>query len=325
MLRSKASCAWLWSRGAWWSSPALAWLRQRRVPVRAAPFSPPVCLAQENRTRGGGRRHRASITPGSERDQIMSTNSKSAVRNQPVRHVITFELVQAHAPNAGLATNLSRTFGLDPVDYPAILERTEEHVALSAQTLQDALNEKACASNLQRVVGSFVGSAYGATSSTAPRSRRPAISPWHPRTTIATRTVWRPWVSKAKPNVPGSSPPKWGSSLRADGRRGGRHLRLRSHYWRRLETLRARSRARHWRQPPVSIRRDGRLRIEAPRRGPRGPRRFSGLVREAPPVIFPAPRWTRIGRCDLRSVTGVSPPFRLALPRKGCRSRRVRM
>ena len=58
---------------------------------------------------------------------------------------------------------MSRTFGLEPVDYAAILERTEEHVALSAQTLQDALNEKALRIHLQRVVGSFVGSAYGAT------------------------------------------------------------------------------------------------------------------------------------------------------------------
>ena len=93
----------------------------------------------------------------------MSTNSKSAARHQTVRHAITFELVQAHAPNPGLAENLSRTFGLEPVDYAAILERTEEHIAMSAQSLQDALNEKALRIHLQRVVGSFVGSAYGAT------------------------------------------------------------------------------------------------------------------------------------------------------------------
>ena len=60
----------------------------------------------------------------------MSTSSKSATRHQTVRHAITFELVQAHAPNAGLAEKLSRTFGLDPVDYASILERTEEHIAL---------------------------------------------------------------------------------------------------------------------------------------------------------------------------------------------------
>jgi hypothetical protein len=93
---------------------------------------------------------------------MMTTTSKSAPRRQTVRHSITFEHVQAHAPNAGLAENLSRTFGLDPVDYSAILELTEEQIALSAQALQDALNDKALRIHLQRVVGAFVGSAHGA-------------------------------------------------------------------------------------------------------------------------------------------------------------------
>ena len=41
--------------------PACAWLRSC-----GAPFSPPGLPAPDNRTRGGGRRHRASGTPGSE-------------------------------------------------------------------------------------------------------------------------------------------------------------------------------------------------------------------------------------------------------------------
>ena len=85
-----------------------------------------------------------------------------ATRKSPVRQAITFELVQAHAPHAGLAENLSRTFGIDPVDYAAILEATEEHIALSAKALQPTLNDKAMEIHLQRVVGSFVSSAYGA-------------------------------------------------------------------------------------------------------------------------------------------------------------------
>ena len=85
-----------------------------------------------------------------------------ATRKSPVRQAITFELVKAHAPHAGLAENLSRTFGIDPVDYAAILEATEEHIALSAKALQPTLNDKAMEIHLQRVVGSFVSSAYGA-------------------------------------------------------------------------------------------------------------------------------------------------------------------
>ena len=142
----------------------------------------------------------------------MSTSSKSATRHQTVRHTITFELVQAHAPNPGLAESLSRTFGLDPVDYAAILERTEENIALSAQALQDALNEKALRIHLQRVVGSFVGSAYGATQFYGTKVTQ-ARDLTDPRTTTATRTVAAGWGSKAKPSVPGYSPPKWGFRL----------------------------------------------------------------------------------------------------------------
>ena len=85
-----------------------------------------------------------------------------ATRKSPVRQAITFELVKAHAPHAGLAENLSRTFGIDPVDYAAILEATEENIGLSAKALQPTLNDKAMEIHLQRVVGSFVSSAYGA-------------------------------------------------------------------------------------------------------------------------------------------------------------------
>jgi hypothetical protein len=85
-----------------------------------------------------------------------------ATRKSPVRQATTFELVQAHAPHAGLAENLSRTFGINPVDYAAILEATEENIVLSAKALQPTLNEKAMEIHLQRVVGSFVSSAYGA-------------------------------------------------------------------------------------------------------------------------------------------------------------------
>ena len=90
------------------------------------------------------------------------TAQRPATRKSPVRQAITFELVQAHAPHAGLAENLSRTFGIDPVDYAAILEATEENIGLSAKALQPTLNDKAMEIHLQRVVGSFVSSAYGA-------------------------------------------------------------------------------------------------------------------------------------------------------------------
>lgn len=81
---------------------------------------------------------------------------------QPVRQAITLELVTTLAPHAALAENLARTFGLDEVDYAAVRESTEEHVAVGARALASALTEKAMQIHLQRVVGSFVGSAFGA-------------------------------------------------------------------------------------------------------------------------------------------------------------------
>ena len=90
-------------------------------------------------------------------------SAPAAARRPQVRQTITFELVQHHAPHAALADNLARTFGIEPVDFDSIREATEEHVARSAQALQGPLNEKALQIHLQRIVGAFVGSAYGAT------------------------------------------------------------------------------------------------------------------------------------------------------------------
>ena len=91
-----------------------------------------------------------------------SNTAQPARRTQPVRQSITLELVKAHAPNAAVAENLARIFGISPVDYAAVREGTEEHLVRSANTLRDDLNDKAMAIHLQRIVGAFVSSAHGA-------------------------------------------------------------------------------------------------------------------------------------------------------------------
>ena len=83
-------------------------------------------------------------------------------RTQPARQSITFELVARLAPHQGLADNLVRTFGLEPVDYDSIRDATAEHVARAAKAFGTALNEKALQIHLQRITGAFVGSAFGA-------------------------------------------------------------------------------------------------------------------------------------------------------------------
>ena len=83
-------------------------------------------------------------------------------RAQPARHSITLELVARLAPHHGLADNLVRTFGLDPVDYDGIRDATGEHIGRAAKAFGTALNEKALQIHLQRITGAFVSSAFGA-------------------------------------------------------------------------------------------------------------------------------------------------------------------
>ena len=88
------------------------------------------------------------------------TRTQTTARTAPVRQSITLELATALCPHSALADNLSRTFGLDPVDAAGIRESTEEHLALATKELP--LSEKALEMHLQRIVGAYVGSAYGA-------------------------------------------------------------------------------------------------------------------------------------------------------------------
>ena len=88
------------------------------------------------------------------------TAPKSATRITQTRQAITLELAASVCPHGALAENLSRTFGLDPVDTAGIRESTEEHLALASKDLP--LTDKALEMHLQRIVGAYVSSAFGA-------------------------------------------------------------------------------------------------------------------------------------------------------------------
>jgi hypothetical protein len=88
------------------------------------------------------------------------TAAQPATRTAQDRKPITLEMALMVCPHATLAENLSRTFGLEPVDTAGVRESTEEHLALATQTLP--LTEKALEMHLQRVVGAYVSSAFGA-------------------------------------------------------------------------------------------------------------------------------------------------------------------
>jgi hypothetical protein len=90
--------------------------------------------------------------------------AKASTRTAPARdrQSVTFELVARLAPHQGLADNLVRTFGLEPVDYDTIRDATGDHIASAAKAFGTALNDKALQIHLQRIAGAFVGSAFGA-------------------------------------------------------------------------------------------------------------------------------------------------------------------
>ena len=103
------------------------------------------------------------------------TATKPATRTAQVRQSITLELALALCPQSGLAENLSRTFGLDPVDTAGIREATEEHLALaSKEPCRSLTRPSRCTCSGSSAPTSAPPT--GPASSTPPRSPRPATS-----------------------------------------------------------------------------------------------------------------------------------------------------
>ena len=102
------------------------------------------------------------MTRKSTQSTAKTTTKTTPPRSRPDRQSITLELVAKLAPHQGLADNLVRTFGLDPVDYDGIRDATQEHIAAAAKAFGTAMNERALQIHLQRITGAFVSSAFGA-------------------------------------------------------------------------------------------------------------------------------------------------------------------
>ena len=61
---------------------------------------------------------------------------------QAARAVVTMDTAARLCPNEAVAAKIVRFYGLDDVDYHAIREATEEHLAVSAKVLADNLGER---------------------------------------------------------------------------------------------------------------------------------------------------------------------------------------
>jgi hypothetical protein len=95
---------------------------------------------------------------------MTKTAAKSATksgRTAQARRATTLEMAAKLCPTDGQVEKIAQSFGLDPVDGANVRELTETAVAESAKALEEGLSEKAMQIHLQRIVGAYVGSAYG--------------------------------------------------------------------------------------------------------------------------------------------------------------------
>lgn len=88
--------------------------------------------------------------------------SVSKTRPAKAQRATTLEMVKLACPDTPQATRISESFGLTVVDSDGIRDLHRQQLIDSAEALKEGLAEKAMQIHMQRIVGSFVGSAYGA-------------------------------------------------------------------------------------------------------------------------------------------------------------------
>jgi hypothetical protein len=93
----------------------------------------------------------------------MASLNRSAPKARPsAQCATTLEMVRHACPDSVQATRISESFGLPVVDSDGIRDLHRQQLIDSADALKDGLGDKAMQIHMQRIVGSFVGSAYGA-------------------------------------------------------------------------------------------------------------------------------------------------------------------
>ncbi|QWW72476.1 hypothetical protein [Rhizobium sp. WYJ-E13] len=93
----------------------------------------------------------------------MASLNRSAPKARPAaQRATTLEMVRHACPDSAQALRISESFGLPVIDSDGIRELHYSQLIDSAEALKDGLGEKAMQIHMQRMVGSFIGSAYGA-------------------------------------------------------------------------------------------------------------------------------------------------------------------
>lgn len=94
----------------------------------------------------------------------MAPLNRSTQKNRPAKsqRATTLEMVRHACPDTVQAQRISESFGLALIDSDGIRDLHRGQLIESADALKEGLAEKAMQIHMQRIVGSFVGSAYGA-------------------------------------------------------------------------------------------------------------------------------------------------------------------
>jgi hypothetical protein len=97
------------------------------------------------------------------KDTDMASLHRSAQKSRPAApRATTLEMVRHACPDSAQALRISERFGLSVIDSEGIRDLHRQQLVDSAEVMKDGLGEKAMQIHMQRIVGSFIGSAYGA-------------------------------------------------------------------------------------------------------------------------------------------------------------------
>lgn len=90
------------------------------------------------------------------------TNNASNARFVPLRKGTSLQMVRLACPDARQCSLISESFGLPVLNSDGIRELHEKLLVDTAAALDEGLGERAMQIHLQRIVGAYIGSAYGA-------------------------------------------------------------------------------------------------------------------------------------------------------------------
>ncbi len=89
-------------------------------------------------------------------------SSRQSGKNVQLRKGASLEMVRLACPDSAQASLISESFGLPVIDSDGIRDLHHKIIVDTAESLNEGLGDRAMQIHLQRIVGSYVGSAHGA-------------------------------------------------------------------------------------------------------------------------------------------------------------------